>query len=156
MFNSLLAQQNDNQDCEFKPFEVYINDTDIYSNLRDAPNGDIVFKINNKLSDNSVLTVIGYKNGWFKVNEINGIYYNFTLSDVEVWIHQSIVDTAFTYSTDLLDKPKGKKVVTIPQETTGGFSILDMHCNWIKLKTKDGTGWVPSEKLCGSPVTTCP
>jgi len=55
----------------------------------------------------------------------------------------------------ILDDPNGEKLVEIKGESLGHFKIIDADCNWLKVQTKKGSGWVKSEELCGNPVTNC-
>ena len=152
--NSSFSQENKVEKCKVEPFEVYLDDVDDFSNIRDSPKGNIVLKINTKYSYGYVLNVIDFKDGWFKINRIQGVdeYY---ISEFEGWIHSSIVGAAVTHNLDLLAKPNGKKIgVLVGEQDT--FKIIDLHCEWIKVDCKGLIGWVESNKICGNPVTTCP
>ncbi len=81
---------------------------------------------------------------------------DYSISEFGGWIHGSIVGITITHNIDLLDKPNGKKVLEYQGETGETFKIKDIYCEWVKIKTNKGIGWVKSEKLCGNPVTTCP
>jgi SH3-like domain-containing protein len=153
--NFIFSQESKIYSCKTIPFEVYLDDEDNYSNIRENPNGRIVLKINNIDSYGYILNVIDFENGWLKINEINSVDANL-ISEFEGWIHSSIVGVALSHNVDLLDKPNGKKVLKLEGETGETFKIKDIHCEWVKIKTKKGIGWVKSEKLCGNPVTTCP
>lgn len=140
--------------CVFTPFKVYLDDKDMYSSIRETPNGKIMLKINNSYGDGYIFNVIDCKGEWLKTNEIQGIDQP-KISEFEGWVHTSIVGVSFTYSVDLLDKPNGKKVLNIKQESGETYKIIDVDCDWVKIKTKNGAGWVKSEKICGNPVTNC-
>jgi len=43
-FNFSFSQENKNDTCTIKPFEVYLDDEDTYSNIRESPKGAIVLK----------------------------------------------------------------------------------------------------------------
>lgn len=153
--NCAFSQDGKVHHCKTKPFNVYLDDKDNYSNIRERPNGEIVLKINNMHSYGYILNVIGFENGWLKINKINGID-TYSISEFEGWIHSSIVGIAATHDMDLLDQPNGKKVLEYKGETGETFKIKAVYCQWVKIETKKGLGWVESEKLCGNPVTTCP
>lgn len=154
-FNFSFLQESKNDKCTVKPFEVYLDDEDTYSNIRDSPKGNIVLKINSKYSYGYILNVIDFKDGWLKINKISGVE-EYEISEFEGWIHSSIVGVATTHNIDLFDKPNSKTKVgkLIGEQDT--FKIKDVYCQWIKIEYKGVIGWVESEKICGNPVTTCP
>ena len=153
-FNISFSQESKSNSCSIKPFKVYLDDEDNYSNIRESPNGEITLKINNLHGYGYVFNVIAFKDGWLKINHVEGVD-EYAISNFEGWIHSSIVSVAFTYDVDLLDKPDGKKVLKIKGESGETYKITEVYCEWVKIKTKNGTGWVKSEKLCGNPVTNC-
>lgn len=153
--NFTYSQESKVDNCKVKPFKVCLDDKDNFSNIREIPNGKIVLKINNMDSYGYVLNVIDFKNGWLKTDEINGVD-EYSITEFKGWIHSSIVGITTTHNIDLLDKPNGKKVLECKGETGETFKIKDIYCEWVKIKTNKGIGWVESEKLCGNPVTTCP
>lgn len=171
--STIFAQK---QKCN--SFEVFFDDDKgEFTNVRSSPNGIIQFKINHK-NYNSwgyLVNVIGFKNGWLKINKIEGTE-ECIITNFEGWVHKSVVGIATTHDIYLLDKPNGKKVFKVTGETlefykvkeslngenlikiegkAENFKIIDMKCNWLKVKTKKGSGWVKSKKLCGNPVTNC-
>lgn len=149
-----FSQKNKTNTCSINPFEVYLDDKDNFSNVRDSPKGEIILKINNTY-DYYILNITGFKDGWLKINKITGVD-GYDISEFEGWIHSSIVSAEVTHSTNLLDKPNGKKVVGKLIGEDGAFKIKDLYCEWIKVEYKGIIGWVKSEKTCGNPVTTCP
>jgi len=151
---NVFSQQGN--DCKIEPFEAYINDTDTFSNIRVDPAGEILFKVNNTYLDGWVMHIIEYENGWFKIDNLSGVS-GCEMSSFEGWVHGSIVGVSATYDLNVLDSPNGKtKLGTIKGENGDTFQILDAHCEWIKIKYNNLVGWVKSEEICGSPVTTCP
>lgn len=154
-FNFSFSQVIDFVNCEIKPFEVYIDTEEDYSNIRENPNGEIVLKINNKHGYGYILNVIGFENGWLKINRISGID-EYQITEFEGWIHNSLVGATTTHNLDLVDKPNSKLFVgkLIGEQDT--FKIIDANCEWIKIDCNGIMGWVKSEKICGNPVTTCP
>lgn len=152
---SISFSFSQSEKCAFIPFKVYLDDKDTYSNIRETPNGEIILKINNSYGDGYIFNVIDCKGEWLKINRIQGIDQT-KISEFQGWIHTSIVGVSFTYSVDLLDKPNGKKVLNIKRESGETYKIINVHYDWVKIKTKNGAGWVKSEKICGNPVTNCP
>ncbi len=168
------------QNKKCNSFEVWIDDDKgEFTNIRAEPNGTIIFKINHKNYNNwgYLVNVIDSKNDWLKINNITGMD-ECEISNFEGWIHTSVVGITTTHDIYLLDEPNGKrllkiigetlehfkvldeadgeKLIEIKGEKINHFKIIDIDCNWMKIKTKKGSGWVQSEKLCGNPVTTCP
>jgi len=100
-FNYSFSQENKNDECNVKPFEVYLDDEDTYSNIRDNPKGNIVLKISNKYSSGYIINVIDFEDGWLKINRISGVD-GCEISNFEGWIHSSIVGAGTTHNLDLL------------------------------------------------------
>ena len=155
LLNPTFVQIPQNEKCRIKPFEVYLDDEDEYSNIRAIPGGQIVLKLNNQYAYGYILNVIDFKDGWLKINEINGIE-DYKISEFEGWIHTSIVGLGATYDIDILDKPNGTNKVGKVKGEQDSFQIKDVYCEWIKIECKSITGWIESAKTCGNPVTTCP
>lgn len=155
VLNPIFSPKNKDKKCSIKPFEVYLDDEDEYSNIRATPGGAIVLKLNNTYSYGYILKVIDFKDGWLKINEINGVE-DYKISEFEGWVHTSIVGLGTTYDIDVLDQPKGTTKVGKLQGEQDRFQITDVHCEWIKIECKGVIGWIESEKTCGNPVTTCP
>lgn len=152
--HNLFSQQGN--DCKIQPFKAYISDTDTFSNIRVAPTGGILLKINNTYLDGWVMNIIDFENGWFKIDSLSGVS-GCEITSFEGWIHSSIVGVSATYDLNVMDSPNGKtKLGIIKRENGETFRILDAYCEWIKIKYNDMVGWVKSENICGSPVTTCP
>ena len=143
-----------NEKC--KSFKVYVDDDkDEFTNIRQTPNGTVIFKINKDYNAGIILNVIDFKEGWLKINKLEGVD-ELTMSNFVGWIHNSVVGVGATHNIYLSNKPKGKKILKIEGEQGDIFRIIDMQCEWVKIKTKKGNGWVESSELCGNPVTTCP
>ncbi|MEZ4859021.1 MAG: hypothetical protein R2781_09445 [Flavobacteriaceae bacterium] len=151
---NVFSQQGN--DCKIQPFKAYIDDIDVFSNVRATPTGEIILKINNQVLDGWVMRIIDFENGWFKIDSLSGVS-GCEMASFEGWVHNSIVGASNTYDLNLWDSPHGKtKVGFIKGENGDTFKILEAHCEWIKIKYNDLIGWVKSEETCGSPVTTCP
>lgn len=155
VLNPVLFQENKDAKCTIKPFEVYLDDEDEYSNIRATPGGQIVLKINNEHSYGYILNVIDIEKGWLKINEINGLE-DYRISEFEGWVHTSIVGLGTTHDIDILDKPNGTNKMGKLLGEQDRFKIKDVYCEWVKIECKGVTGWIESEKTCGNPVTTCP
>ena len=154
LLSNISYTQEDNE-CKVKPFEAYIDDGDKFSNIRESPAGEIILKINNKYSYGYIINIIDFKDGWFKINKIEGID-AYDVENFEGWVHSSIVGAFATYDLNLVQKPNGKvQTGKIKGQNGHSFKIIDMHCEWIKIKFGELVGWVKSEKICGSPVTNC-
>jgi len=151
-----FSQENKNNTCKSKPFKAFITDKDAFSNIRATPNGQIVLKINAEYLYGCVVNIIDFKDGWFKINEVNGVD-GYKVSEFEGWLHSSIVGAATTHDLDVMDTPNGKiKVGKLIGENGDTFKITAMYCEWIQIKYKELVGWVKSEDICGNPVSTCP
>lgn len=155
LLNPTFLQKGQDEKCSIKPFAVYLDDEDEYSNIRATPGGAIVLKINNKHSYGYILNVIDFKDGWLKINEINGVD-GYRISEFEGWVHTSIVGLGTTYDIDALDQPNGTRKMGKVLGEQGSFKIKDVYCEWIRIEYKGVIGWIESERTCGNPVTTCP
>ncbi|MDX1349005.1 MAG: hypothetical protein R3279_02095 [Putridiphycobacter sp.] len=155
LFNFSFAQESATDTCVVTPFQVYLQDQDPFSNIRNAPGGDIILKINNQHGYGYILTIIDFKNGWFKINHVSGID-SYDITNFEGWIHSSIVAAATTYDLVLMDKPNGTITTGKLKGEHDTFNITNVYCNWIQVNCNGVTGWVESSKICGNPVTTCP
>lgn len=155
VLNPILSLENKDEKCSIKPFEVYLDDEDEYSNIRATPGGPIVLKINNEHAYGYILNVIDFKSGWLKINKINGVD-GYRISEFEGWVHTSIVGLGTTHDINVLDQPNGNTIVGKLQGEQDRFKIRDVYCEWIKIECKGIIGWIESKKTCGNPVTTCP
>ena len=140
--------------CTFLPLNVFVDDSDNGTNIRQEPNGNIILKLKEQ-SDYFTLTITEANNGWFKVVKAIGIDNN----NIEIpgrrgWIHSSVIGVSTRKDIELLDAPYGTKIGTIGQEIS--VRIKDKCSGWVKIEYEGLSGWVESKWLCGSPVTTCP
>lgn len=153
--NLLFSQKNNDKKCKIVPFEVYLDDkAEGFSNIRESPNGYIVLKLNNKFDD-YILKIVDIKNSWLKVSEINSLS-GYDITNLEAWIHTSIVGAGVTHNLEVFNKPNGKTKIGMLKGEEDTFKIKDIHCKWIQIECNGLVGWVESSKICGNPVTTCP
>ncbi len=145
---------------------AFLSDNDgPYTNVRNAPSGKIVAKIDHKNSPTFVLD--SPKDGWW---HIVGNSYEIAEEGTEVtlkgsktgyWIHHSVVAIATrNYGGETLKlrkRPSGKSAVTwsFKEETT--LHPIEVSGTWVKVRTADGkhTGWIEEEWLCDNPLTNC-
>jgi len=146
--------QEDSIDCTISAFRVALDDqSDSDTNIRDKPNGEIILKLNKM--DYFELMVVDIKNGWLKINNIVSVEYDYTISNLQGWIHHSIVGVFTRRNLTMVSEPYSKKIVgSIEQEI--GVKIKGACSNWVQIEYNGISGWVESKWLCGSPVTTCP
>ena len=145
---------------------VYINDNNgKYTNIRNAPNGKVVFKLKLPNANGTMFAVDRVVNGWW---HIDGTEYSngdeegeFTGSTTGYWIHNSVitVDTR-NYGgqkLSLRSKPSAKASVVFSFKKEISLIPLDIKGDWVKVKTADGkhTGWIEREWLCGNSLTNC-
>lgn len=153
--NLLFSQESKNKECKPASFIVYLNDkAKGYSNVRESPNGYAILKLDNKYDD-YILTIVDIKNSWLKVSEINALN-GYDITNLEAWIHTSIVGAGVTHNLDVFNKPNGKTKIGMLKGEEDTFKIKDIHCKWIQIECNGLIGWVESAKICGNPVTTCP
>ena len=151
------------ESCEVSA-SAYLSDPDSgATNVRESPGGSIVLQINDGVDCN--ISIVGTKNGWF---EVANIYSFETDTDLEIpggsaWIHGSVL-AMYTrnycgQSLNVYDQPdEGSTVIsTINEEIM--VRPKDICNGWTKIQVKKGgrkiIGWIESDWLCGSAVTTC-
>jgi uncharacterized protein YgiM (DUF1202 family) len=133
-------------------------------NVRNQPNikGKIVANLPHKSnSDDDIVTVYitGYSNGWVKIARAETISGE-TLFDDIGWISAKMVTTG-TKGSENYNQPAPlyaqtntkKKVGSVPSEAN--VQIAGFQCGWIKVTYKGKSGWMRTQNVCGSPVTTC-
>ena len=149
---------------------AYIFDnTGTPTNVRNAPNGKIVQKLP-EISGGYVVTLLEVKNNWWKIDPIIELYGDEDEEQLQLkgsktgyWIHNSVLQ--FNIAGDPKNvlrqtpSPNGKilKIETAYLMETG-LRPLENRGKWIKVITTDKryTGWMPIDKICDNPLTTCP
>ena len=151
-----FAQQTKDNDCSIVPFDVALNDSsESNSNIRANPNEEIILELNHQ-RDYFTLTVVGFKDGWLKINNIESVNFGYKISELEGWIHYSIVGVSARRDLKLQSEPNSKKIIGTIEQEVFGIKIKDICSNWVRVEYEGISGWIESEWLCGSPVTTCP
>lgn len=137
------------------------------TNIRNAPNGKVVYQ----LTDSNLCTVdiISVNNGWWKITPEVEMWGDdektipLKGSTTGYWIHKSVLGFSITGDQKgcLRTAPsKGAKAVNIAQGDFGELYLepLMIKGSWIKVisKNKKYTGWMPIDRICSNPLTTCP
>ena len=138
------------------------------TNIRNAPNGKVVKKLPD-VDGGYVVSLLEVKNNWWKIEPVIDIY-----GDVEeqidlkgsktgYWIHYSVLQfgIAGDHENVLRQTPstKGKFLKIEPSYLLEiGLQPLEIRGEWIKVITTDKryTGWMPIDRICDNPLTTCP
>ena len=139
------------------------------TNVRNAPNGKVVQKLPD-IDGGYVVTLLEVRNKWWKVDPIVDIYGDEEDETVQLkgsktgyWIHYSVLGFSIAGEQEnvLRETPsaKGKPLKVKPSylfEVT--LRPLEIRGKWIKVITSDNrfTGWMPIDKICDNPLTTCP
>lgn len=146
--------------------EAYIIDNDgAVTNIRNAPKGKIVSKLST--DDDLVVTLLEAKGEWWKIdNEVEKYgddAKTITLkgSKTGYWIHRSLL--GFTINGDPVGvikvnpstKAKSVKISNYPELMLTPIAIKG---KWVKVVSTDKkyTGWMPIDRICSNPLTTCP
>lgn len=146
---------------------VFISDdTGTPTNVRNAPNGKVVAKLN---PDSGImLAVESQKNGWWKIE--NGYYSDpdkdfedeyLTGSTTGYWIHYSVLALGTRnyggQTLRLRKSPSARAASVYSFKEEIKLRPLEIKGDWVKVKTFDGkhTGWIEIEWLCGNSVTNC-
>ena len=144
---------------------AYITDDEgAYTNIRNAPKGKVVDKINTGWS--VVVVLDDYQNGWWRIvgtpeNAGEGVEITLAPSKTGHWIHYSVVGfSTRNYGGQQLalyssPSSKASKVYTFTEEII--LHPVGVKGDWIKVKTGDGkhTGWIEKEWICPNPLTNC-
>ena len=138
------------------------------TNVRNAPNGKVVYQLPD-VDGGYVVSLIEVKNNWWKIEPVVWVYGD-DEEDIELkgsntgyWLHYSVLQ--FNIAGDPTDvlratpSPKGKPLklgATYLLEV--GLRPLEIRGEWIKVITSDKryTGWMPIDRICDNPLTTCP
>lgn len=143
---------------------AFVTDDDQYTNLRDAPKGKVVGRIDNKLT--AMVVLENYTNGWWKLAGEP----SYAEEDVEIplqpsatgyWIHYSMVGFGTRnyggQTLHLRQSPDDKAPITYSFSKELVLHPIGIKGDWIKVKTGDGkhTGWIEIEWICSNPLTNC-
>lgn len=139
------------------------------TNVRNAPNGKVIKKLPD-IDGGYVVTLLEVKNNWWKIDPIIDIYGGDEDESVQLkgsktgyWLHYSVLqfNIAGDQENVLRETPsaKGKPLKLKPSYLIEvGLRPLEIRGEWIKVVTTDKryTGWMPIDKICDNPLTTCP
>ena len=146
---------------------VFISDdTGSPTNVRNAPNGKVVGKLNP--NSGIMMIVDSPKKGWWKIDD--GYYSDpdkdfedeyLTGSTTGYWIHYSVLAVGTrNYGGQTLHlrktpSAKAQSVYSFKEEII--LRPIEVKGDWVKVKTADGkhTGWIEDEWLCGNSVSNC-
>lgn len=139
------------------------------TNVRNAPNGKVVEKLPD-ISGGYVVTLLEVKNNWWRIDPIIGLCGDVDEETLKLkgsktgyWIHYSVLGFGINgdHENVLRATPssKGKFLKLDPSyllEVT--LRPLQIRGKWIKVITSDKrhTGWMPIDRICDNPLTTCP
>ena len=139
------------------------------TNVRNAPNGKVVQKLP-AIDGGYVVSLLQVKNKWWKIDPVIDIYGDEEDATVKLkgsktgyWMHYSVLqfNIAGDHENVLREtpSPKGKPLKFEPSYLFEvGLRPLEIRGEWIKVITTDNryTGWMPIDKICDNPLTTCP
>ena len=146
--------------------DAYIIDSDgPVTNIRNAPNGKVVSTL--PTDESYVVTLLQVKGEWWKIDKTvsreGDDAKEITLkgSKTGYWIHRSLL--SFTINGDpegvIKVKPSSKaKAVKISNYADLSLMPVDVKGKWVKVMSADRkyTGWMPIDRICSNPLTTCP
>ncbi|MGJ8684215.1 MAG: SH3 domain-containing protein [Nonlabens sp.] len=143
------------QDCSFTSFRVALYDesgTD--TAIRNEPNGEIILEL--LKTDYFEVYVNEMDREWLRVENIQSVEYGYEISNLDGWIHNSVVAVWTRRKANLLVHPRDGKTIAIIEGENGPLKIIDICADWVQIEFNGIHGWIEKEWLCGSPVTTCP
>lgn len=146
-----------------------LDNTGTPTNVRNAPNGKVVQKLPN-IDGGYVVSLLEVKNNWWKIDPVVDIYgdvedehVNLKGSNTGYWVHYSVL--AFNIAGEqenVLRKTPSPKGKLLQVDSSYLFEVslrpLEIRGEWIKVITTDKryTGWMPIDRICDNPLTTCP
>ena len=139
------------------------------TNVRNAPNGKVVQTLSD-VDGGYVVELLEVKNNWWKIApevEVCGDVDDETLqlkgSKTGYWVHYSVLGFGISGDPEnvLRETPSSKAK---PLKLGRGYLFevglrpLEIRGKWIKVITTDKrhTGWMPIDRICDNPLTTCP
>ena len=145
------------------------DDSGTPTNIRNAPNGKVVKKLPD-IDGGYVVSLLEVKNNWWRIDPIIDIYGDEEDESVQLkgsktgyWIHYSVLGfgIAGDHENVLRVTPSSKgKVIKVEPSYLFEVTLrpLEIRGKWIKVITSDNriTGWMPIDKICDNPLTTCP
>ena len=143
------------------------DDSGTPTNIRNAPKGKVVYRLNDSWS--CTVDIISVRNGWWKITPEVEVWGDdektipLKGSTTGYWIHQSVLGLGIAGDPEgcLRTTPtKGARAVKIAHSDLSElyFEPLLIKGSWIKVisKNKKYTGWIPIDRICSNPLTTCP
>ena len=141
--------------------------SDSPTNIRNAPNGKVVYQMTD--SEFCTVDIVSVKNGWWKITPEVEMWGDdektipLKGSTTGYWIHKSVLGFGIAGDPEgcLRTAPsKGAKAVKIALSDYAELYLepLLIKGSWIKVmsKNKKYTGWMPIDRICFNPLTTCP
>ena len=139
------------------------------TNVRNAPKGKVVQTLPD-IDGGYGVTLLEVKNNWWRIDPVIDIYgdededfVQLKGSNTGYWVHYSVL--GFTIAGDYENvlretpSPKGKPLkLGFSYLVETGLRPLEIRGEWIKVITTDKryTGWMPIDRICDNPLTTCP
>ena len=140
------------------------------TNIRNAPNGKVVQKLS-EMDGGYIVSLLEVKKNWWKIDPVIFLCgdvdedetLNLKGSKTGYWVHYSVIGFGIAGEHENVlretPSPNGKPLkveVSYLLETT--LHPLEIRGEWIKVTTTDKryTGWMPIDKICDNPLTTCP
>ena len=137
------------------------------TNVRNAPNGKVVKSLP-EIDGGYVVKLLEVKNNWWRIDPVVDVYgdddglVKLQGSKTGYWMHNSVLqfNIAGDYSNVLraTPSPKGRPLkIDIAYLMETGLRPLLVQGEWIKVETADKryTGWMPIDRICYNPLTTC-
>lgn len=136
------------------------------TNVRNAPKGKVVQKLSD-VDGGYVVLLLEVKNNWWKIDpvvevcgDVDDAQIKLSGSKTGYWMHNSVLQFNITGDPKnvLRQTPNGKPVKVATSHLWDGLHPLEIQGEWIKVVSVDKryTGWMPIDRICANPLTTCP
>ena len=142
--------------------EVFINDSNGDTNVRNAPKGAVVGKL--AQDESWSMVVEAPQNGWWRV-QVETISApeadipKFKASKTGYWVHSSVLGVGSRnyggQRLSLRKSPTSNAAVVYSFSEELLLQPLDIKGDWVKVKVRGHEGWIEKEWLCGNPLTNC-
>lgn len=144
---------------------AYIID-DTPTNVRSAPNGNVVLKL--RCDASYIVEVTTPRDGWWRLTYVEKAEEGeeIDLKKIQAkqfWVHASVLALGTrNYGGERLvlrDEPSENAKVVYAFNEEMSVTPLDVKDDWVKVSIGDGKGkhigWIETEWLCSNPLTNC-
>ncbi len=171
-----IPKEIEMQDIEVRSskgeFYAYFADPDTKNptNIRNAPGGEIVYKVPVEEREYFSFKVVECSGKWFRIEGgLESYIPDEGVENVELsgdcWVHSSVIGATLVGGINnavvrKMPDENSEIVSNLSHPTDIFLEFLDMKNDWVKIEftTEDNQttrGWIPASWICSNPLTTC-